>query len=72
MGHTLVRPESDLEPRLLTLNELARYLGYANSTSIANLVKDGSIPPPIFGKKWDRRAVDLAIDKLSGLGPGTH
>ena len=32
-------------------------------------VKDGRLPCAIVGtRKWDRKAIDLALDKMSGIG----
>ena len=56
-----------LTPRLLTTRQLAEYLGFGNVKSIAKLVKSGAIPAPLVGtKKWDRYAIDAALDRLSG------
>jgi hypothetical protein len=61
-----------LTPRLLTTRQLAEYLGFGNVKSIAKLVKSGAIPAPLVGtKKWDRCAVDAALDKVSGLARQT-
>ncbi len=63
--------DKTITPRLLTTSQLAGYLGFGNIKSVANLVKTGAIPPPVFGKKWDRLAVDAALDRASGLSKQT-
>lgn len=61
-----------LTPRLLTTRQVAAYLGFANTKSVADLVKSGAIPAPLVGtKKWDRHAIDAALDRLSGLARQT-
>jgi hypothetical protein len=60
--------DQPLKPRLLTTSQVAGYLGFNNVKSVANLVKSGIIPPPLPGtKKWDRHAVDAALDRAAGL-----
>lgn len=57
-------------PRLLTAEQAAAYLGYATTGLLANIpirpvqmaaTGPGSLP------KYDRRALDAWLDKLSGL-----
>ena len=63
-----MREESAAKPRLLTTSQLAQYLGFSNVSSVAKLVRTGLIPPSLAGtKKWDRHAVDAALDRASGL-----
>jgi hypothetical protein len=62
-----------LTPRLLTTHQLAAYLGYGDIGSIAKLIKTGLIPSPLPGtRKWDRHAIDAALDRHSGLTGRTH
>lgn len=56
-----------IAPRLLTTQQVAAYLGFGNTKSVTDLVRGGVIPPPVFGKKWDLRAIDAALDRVSGL-----
>ena len=68
---------ADLEglPRLLTRDQVAAYCAIHSSTVDA-WVKKGWLPPATFrtGRggttRWDRRAIDRALDARSGLaGP---
>jgi hypothetical protein len=55
-------------PRLLSKIEAARYLGYGTTESLQNLIDRGVIPPPIPGTaRFDRLAIDAALDRVSGL-----
>ncbi len=55
-------------PRLLSKIEAARYLGYTTYDSLEQLIKKGIIPGPIRGTaRFDRRAIDAALDRVSGL-----
>lgn len=66
----LIRPA--LEPRGLTLSEAAAYCG-VSIRAFHKLVSSGLMPTPVFGKGgnqhgqgiWDRRAIDIAFDRLS-------
>lgn len=54
-------------PRGLTREEAATYLGLSLPGFDA-WVRAKRIPGPIPGtKRWDRKAIDTALDKLSGL-----
>ncbi len=56
-------------PRLLDREKAAAYCGLKLRRFLAR-VNTGEFPPPIrFGqdKLWDVRAIDLAINRLSGL-----
>jgi hypothetical protein len=64
----MMRDDSAVAPRLLSKLEAARYLGYGNTKSLANLVAQGIIPGPIPGTaRFDRLAIDAALDRASGL-----
>lgn len=55
-----------MDPRLLTRRAAAEYL----STSLRRfdyLVAVGDLPRPIMKGKWDRIAIDRAIDRMSGI-----
>lgn len=58
---------SDLPPRLLTRSEAAAYCRMTPSR-FSQLVKAGTLPASIAGTtRYDRMAIDRALDKLSGL-----
>jgi hypothetical protein len=58
---------SDLSPRLLTRAEAAGYCRMTPSR-FSQLVKAGTLPASIPGTtRYDRMAIDRALDKLSGL-----
>lgn len=53
----------------MTGAQAAEYCELAPAT-FSNWVAAGRLPPPLPGtRRWDRRALDAAIDKLSGLAP---
>jgi excisionase family DNA binding protein len=57
------------EPRLMTAKEAAAYCGVSAPT-LRKWVADGSIPGPVNRlKRFDRHAIDAALDKASGLAP---
>lgn len=68
-------PANDNTPRLLSREKAAEYLSVSMST-FSLWVKNGYIPPPLFGsKRWDRCAIDSVLDKASNLdkgGPATE
>lgn len=54
--------------RGLTKGEAAAYVGVCPAT-FDKAVKDGRYPAASLpGHRWDRRALDAAMDRLSGLG----
>jgi hypothetical protein len=54
-------------PRLLSGADAAVYLGVAPAT-FSKWVADGRAPKPLPGtRRWDRKALDLALDKASGI-----
>lgn len=59
-----------MEKRMLSLKELAIYIGLAPQT-IKNKFYAGQfpIPPKKFGRKllWDKKMVDQYLDKLESL-----
>jgi hypothetical protein len=58
---------SDITPRLLTRSEAASYCRMTPSR-FSQLVKAGTLPRSIPGTtRYDRAAIDRALDKLSGL-----
>jgi hypothetical protein len=57
------------EPRLMTGSEAAAYLGLTSAT-FSKWVSSGKAPPPLRGTcRWDRKAIDLVLDKISGIPP---
>jgi predicted DNA-binding transcriptional regulator AlpA len=56
-----------LEPRLVTRAEAAAYCGLS-CQGFSRWVKNGRLPGPIAGTaRWDLRAIDAALDSLSGI-----
>jgi hypothetical protein len=56
-----------IEPRLMSGTAAAAYLGITLAT-FSRWVTDGRAPKPLPGtRRWDRKALDLALDKLSGI-----
>lgn len=54
--------------RLMTRPEAAAYCG-ASVATFNKWVGSGLLPPALTGlKRWDRRAIDAHLDKVSGLG----
>ena len=59
--------EVGIAPRLLTREQAAAYCSIS-ARSFSEWVKAGRLPGPISGTtRWDRRAIDAALDKASGL-----
>lgn len=62
------KPALAIEPRCLTLQQAADYCALTPG-GFAAWQKQGLVPGPIPGtKRWDRKALDAALDKASGLG----
>lgn len=56
-----------MTPRLMTKAEAAAYCAITPSR-LSQLVKAGTLPRSIPGTtRWDKAAIDRALDKLSGL-----
>lgn len=54
-------------PRLMSGPDAAAYLGLTSS-AFAKWVAEGRIPKPLPGtRRWDRKAIDLALDRASGI-----
>lgn len=65
------RPANDNDPpgRLLNKGAAARYCGVSRPT-FDKWVAAGLFPPSVsITKMWDRKAIDIALDKMSGLSP---
>jgi predicted DNA-binding transcriptional regulator AlpA len=56
-----------IAPRLLTREQAAAYCGLSVH-GFSDWVKAGRLPGPIRGTtRWDRKAIDAALDQASGL-----
>lgn len=59
--------EARIQPRGMTRDDAAAYCSLSPSTW-DRWVSDGRMPPPVPGThRWDRKAIDLAWDRLSGI-----
>ena len=55
-------------PRVLTKDQAAEYCGCESLAAFDDWQRRGIIPPPISGTtRWDRKAIDRALDRRSGL-----
>jgi predicted DNA-binding transcriptional regulator AlpA len=55
-----------VEARLYSRTQAATYCGLSKQAFSA-WVKTGRLPPPLIGTaRWDRKAIDAALDRLSG------
>ncbi|SHK23597.1 hypothetical protein SAMN02745194_04511 [Roseomonas rosea] len=61
-------------PRLLTRAQLRCYLGGLDWSAVSQRIANGRIPGPLWGlaptdpaARWDRRAVDRALDAASSI-----
>jgi hypothetical protein len=55
-------------PRGMSREDAAAYAGCATLSAFNDWVRRGIMPRPIPGThKWDRKAIDAALDRLSGL-----
>lgn len=59
-----------MTPRALTKAEAATYCACNTIRTFDAWVRKGILPPAIPGTtRWDRKAIDVALDKASGLEP---
>lgn len=59
---------SGIEPRVLSKNAAAAYAGCESMSAFNDWVRRGILPGPIPGTtRWDRRAIDAALDRASGI-----
>lgn len=59
-----------LAPRGLTRAQAAAYCGCETLTAFDEWVRRGIVPKAMPGtSRWDRRAIDRALDQRSGLTP---
>jgi hypothetical protein len=57
-----------MQSRGMTREEAAAYCGCESLAAFSDWVRRGIIPGPIHGtKRWDRKAIDAALDRASGL-----
>lgn len=57
-------------PRGLSKEDAATYAGCESLSAFSDWIRRGIMPGPIPGThKWDRKAIDAALDRLSGLEP---
>ena len=57
-----------VEPRGLSREEAAAYAGCASLSTFHDWIRRGILPGPIPGTHtWDRKAIDSALDRASGL-----
>lgn len=58
-----------MTPRLLSRAEAAAYCSLS-AAGFDNWIAAGRLPPAIPGThRWDRKAIDAALDKISKLAP---
>jgi hypothetical protein len=59
---------STLEPRAVSRDDAAAYCGLSPE-GFDEWVRRGIVPGPIPGThRWDRKAIDLSLDRASGIG----
>lgn len=57
-----------IPPRGLTRAQAAAYAGCKTISSFKERIRRGLLPGPIPGTRtWDRKAIDAALDRASGL-----
>jgi hypothetical protein len=55
-------------PRGLSRRQAAEYCGCGSLPTFDGWVRRGILPGPITGtRRWDRKAIDVALDRASGL-----
>lgn len=61
-----MKPAND-NARLLSRERAAAYCGCSVAT-FSGWVASGHMPRPLFGsRRWDKKAIDVMLDKASGL-----
>ena len=56
------------QPRGMTQEEAAAYCGCESMAAFSDWVRRGIVPGPLPGThRWDRKAIDAALDRASGL-----
>lgn len=62
------RLPANIAPQCLTRTQAAEYCGCETAEAFDGWVRRGIVPGPISGThRWDRRAIDRALDRRSGL-----
>jgi hypothetical protein len=62
------RAPSTFLPRCLNAEDAAAYAGCNTVAAFRAWVRKGIMPPPLPGThRYDRKAIDAALDRLSGL-----
>jgi hypothetical protein len=57
-----------IEPRGMSREQAAAYAGCETLSAFNGWVRRGIMPGPIPGtRKWDRKAIDVALDRMSSL-----
>lgn len=57
-----------LTPRGLTREQAAEYCGCESTSAFDDWVRKGIVPRAMVGTtRWDRKAIDRALDRRSGL-----
>jgi hypothetical protein len=57
-----------IEPRGMSKEQAAAYAGCESLSAFNDWVRRGIMPRPIPGtRKWDRKSIDAALDRMSGL-----
>jgi hypothetical protein len=69
MSRSLSKIRATSVPRRgLSRDEAAAYGGCESLSAFSDWIRRGIMPGPIPGThKWDRKAIDAALDRLSGL-----
>jgi hypothetical protein len=61
-----------MTPRCLNRRQAADYCGCGSLSAFDDWVRRGIVPGPIPGtRRWDRKAIDAALDKSSNLAPSS-
>lgn len=58
-------------PRLFSGKAAAAYCSVTPET-FSKWVAAGTLPKAVIGRRWDRKAIDLALDKASGILPSSN
>lgn len=68
MGEVVTVLPIGITPRGFTREQAAEYCGCESLTAFDKWVAKGIVPGPIPGThRWDRKAIDHALDRRSGL-----
>jgi hypothetical protein len=62
--------DSTLPPRLMSGKDAAAYCSVTPET-FSKWVASGVMPKAVIGRRWDKKAIDLALDKASGIVAAT-